>query len=53
MTEKMELRKELKLMKTRRELAEKENAIVCGGPKLKRTYSYRKTPAIKAHDVAI
>ena len=42
MTESQKLQIELNEMNAKREAAIKENTVICGGPEVKRSYTYMK-----------
>ncbi len=48
-----QLQKEINEMNAKRLAVIEENTAICTAPKSKRSYSYRKTTAIKAHDLAL
>ena len=53
MTEVQKLQKELNEMNAKRKAVIADNTVACDSPALKRTYTYRKSPAIKASDLAL
>lgn len=52
MNEAQKLQAEINALTAKRNEVNEANSVECGGPVLKRTFAYRTSPAIKAHDVA-
>jgi hypothetical protein len=52
-SERNQMMKKIEATTTNLRAVKKANSVECEGPKMKRTYTYRKSTIILAHDLAI
>ena len=53
MTQAQKLQTEMNQMMAEFKQTKEENTVICNAPEFKKTFSYRKTTAIKAHDLCL